>query len=378
MEIPFNKPLFTGKELDYMAEAVRFGHASGDGPFTKRCQLLLEETLGIKKALLTTSCTHALEITALLLDLKPGDEVVVPAYTFVSTINAFVLRGAIPRFVDVRADTLNFDERQLEASLNDKTKAVVVVHYAGVSCEMESILKLAEKRNIPVVEDNAHGLFAAYRGRALGTLGTFGTLSFHETKNFSCGEGGALLLNDQKLIDRAEIFREKGTNRKKFLSGQVDKYTWVDVGSSYLPSDLLAAFLFAQLESRSLIEKQRARIWHGYAEKLQGWAESLGIQLPQVPDSCTQSYHMFYLILPNKRMRDDLISFLGSRNILAVFHYQPLNQSDMAHRLGAAVSCPVAERLGECLLRLPFYSGMNEEEQAYVVQNILQFKGAAT
>jgi dTDP-4-amino-4,6-dideoxygalactose transaminase len=374
MNIPFNRPSVIGRELEYMSQAVALGHASGDGEFTRRCHDFLEKSLAVKKALLTTSCTHALEMTALLLNLQPGDEVIVPAFTFVSTINAFVLRGAVPRFVDVRADTFNFDETQLETCLNKKTKAAVVVHYAGVACEMDQILKLSASHNIPVIEDNAHGLFGNYRGKPLGSIGTMATLSFHETKNFSCGEGGALLLNDTAWIERSEILREKGTNRKNFLRGQVDKYTWVDIGSSYLPSDLLAAFLFAQLESRTQIQTLRASIWNRYAVDLYGWAEDLNIRLPYVPADCIQSHHMFYLILPNRKSRDKLIHFLKERDIMAVFHYQPLNRSDMARDLGCEISCPVAEMAGDCLLRLPFYTDMREEEICYVIKNILEFK----
>jgi len=377
MIIPFNRPFCQGKEFEYIGRAITEGHASGDGEFTSKCNELLEHALGVRKALLTTSCTHALEMAALLLNVEPGDEVVIPAYTFVSTVNAFVLRGAVPRFVDVRLDTLNFDEKQLDDVISDRTKAIVVVHYAGVGCEIRTILKKASERNIPVVEDNAHGLFGSYEGRPLGSWGCLATLSFHETKNFSCGEGGAILLNDPTLVERAEILREKGTNRKKFMRGEVDKYTWVDIGSSYLPSDLLAAFLYGQLESRTIIEGKRALIWNRYNNALLDWARNLGVRLPYVPDNCVQSHHMFYLVLSSKEERDNLMDFLRKRDILAVFHYQPLNRSEMATRLGSEKSCPVTEMLGDCLLRLPFYTGMTELEQDYVISQVLEYKGSS-
>ncbi|MBZ0278624.1 MAG: dTDP-4-amino-4,6-dideoxygalactose transaminase, partial [Anaerolineae bacterium] len=291
--IPFNRPCLTGKEMDYIAESVAAGKISGDGPFTKKVHQLLENALGVKKALLTTSCTHALEMSALLLDLQPGDEVIVPSYTFVSTINAFVLRGATPVFVDVRSDTLNLDETLLEAAITPRTRAIVVVHYGGVGCEMDTIMEIANRHRIPVIEDNAHGLFAKYKGRYLGTFGVMATQSFHETKNFQCGEGGALLINDPQYAERAEIIREKGTNRARFFRGQVDKYTWVDVGSSYLPSDMLAAFLYAQLESRDEIQGKRQRIWDTYQSGLREWADHHDVDLPTILPHTEQAYHVF-------------------------------------------------------------------------------------
>jgi len=311
--IPFNRPFFSGRELEYIQQAVASCQTSGDGPFTKKCHALIESTIGTPKALLTTSCTHALEMTALLLDLKPGDEVIIPAFTFVSTVNAFVLRGAVPVFVDVRQDTLNLDEAQLESHITPRTKAIVVVHYAGVACEMDTILEVANRHGIAVVEDNAHGFLGKYRGRNLGTLGCLATLSFHETKNFTCGEGGALLVNDPRYAERAEIIREKGTDRSRFFRGEVDKYTWVDVGSSYLLSDILAAFLYAQLEQRELIQARRKRIWEFYDQELRDWAMETGTRLPHVPAECEQPAHLFYLILSSLEERQALIAHLTER-----------------------------------------------------------------
>ena len=323
-DIPFNKAPTTGKELDYIRQAICGHHISGDGPFTKRCQQLLEKTLGVGRAFLTTSCTHALEMAALLLDITPGDEVIVPSFTFVSTVNAFVLRGARPVFIDIRSDTLNMDESQLQELISPKTKAIVPVHYAGVGCEMEKICQIASQYGVPVVEDNAQGLFGKYHRRYLGTFGALATQSFHETKNITCGEGGALLINEEQYVERAEILREKGTNRTQYFRGQVDKYTWRDVGSSYLPSDLLAAFLFAQLEAQESIQKTRMRIWETYWESLYEWAHPQQIRLPVVPSHCDQSYHMFYLLLPSLEKRSAFIGYLKERGIQCVFHYQPL------------------------------------------------------
>jgi len=372
--IPFNKAGLTGDEFRYIGQAVQQGHISGDGAFSRKCQELLEQELGVPKILLTTSCTHALEMAALLLDLREGDEVIVPSFTFVSTVNAFVLRGAKPIFIDIRRDTLNLDEGQLSDKVSRKTRAIVPVHYAGIGCEMGEICRVASEYGVPIVEDNAHGLFGKYSGKYLGTFGSLATLSFHETKNFSCGEGGALVINDQQYIGRAEIVREKGTNRSRFFRGQVDKYTWVDVGSSYLPSDLLAAFLYAQLEARRQISSTRRRVWHYYSEHLQQWASKNGVQLPLVPSECDQPYHMFYLLLPTLDHRQALIAHLKSRGILSVFHYQPLHLSDMGRRLGGKVGdCPVTEDVSDRLLRLPFYNELSEAHQAEVVAAISEF-----
>jgi dTDP-4-amino-4,6-dideoxygalactose transaminase len=372
--IPFNKATLSGREYDYIATSVANGHISGDGPFTRECSRLLKDWLGTHAVLLTTSCTHALEMAALLLDIRPGDEVIVPSFTFVSTVNAFVLRGARPVFVDIRPDTLNLDERLLAAKLTERTRAIVPVHYAGVGCEMDAILALAGRHGVAVVEDNAHGLAGRYKGRWLGSLGALATLSFHETKNFSCGEGGALLLNDPAWIERAEIIREKGTNRSLFFRGQVDKYSWVDVGSSYLPSDILAAFLKAQLEHRDPIQARRRQIWETYRSALADWAQQSGVRLPIVPAHCDQAYHMFYMLMPSLECRQGLIAHLKSRGILAVFHYLPLHLSAMGCRFGGqAGDCPVTEKISDHLIRLPFFSGMSPDDQALVIESVREF-----
>jgi dTDP-4-amino-4,6-dideoxygalactose transaminase len=374
MPIPFNKPTQIGKEAEYMQKALQNGHISGDGQFTKKAHALLEETIGVPKVLLTTSCTHALEMSALLLELKEGDEVILPSFTFVSTVNAFVLRNAQPIFADVRPDTLNLDESKLEALITPKTRAIVVVHYAGVGCEMDAIMEIANRHNIPVIEDNAHGLFGKYKGKQLGTFGVMATQSFHETKNFTSGEGGALLINDKKYIEDAEILREKGTNRSRFFRGQVDKYTWVNVGSSYLPSDMLAGFLLAQLEEREKIQSSRQRIWETYYKELSAWAEENNVQLPFVPAHCEQTYHMFYILLPDLEKRQALIAHLKERGIQAVFHYLPLHLSPMGEKLGGKPGdCPVTERVSDQLLRLPFFTNMTDEEQKSVIAAIKEF-----
>ena len=330
--------------------------------------------LGVRRAFLTTSCTHALEMAALLLDIKPGDEVIVPSFTFVSSINAFVLRGATPVFADIRPDTLNLDERQLPGLITERTRAIVLVHYAGVACEMDAIMSIAEQHGIAVVEDSAHALFSRYKGRHLSTFGQLATLSFHETKNFTCGEGGALLINDDSLIERAEIIREKGTNRGRFFRGQVDKYTWVDLGSSYLPSDMLAAFLWAQFERADDIQTRRREVWDLYHDRLADWAAAHGVQSPSIPDHCEQSYHMYYLLLPSFTARTALIQHLKARGILSVFHYLPLNLSNMGQRYGGkAGDCPVAESVADRLLRLPFFYAMTPSEQEEVVDAIIAF-----
>jgi dTDP-4-amino-4,6-dideoxygalactose transaminase len=372
--IPFNKPTTVGKEMQYIQDALLNGHVSGDGEFSKKSHKLLEDILGVHKVLLTTSCTHALEMSALLLDIKEGDEVIVPSFTFVSTINAFVLRGAKPVFADVRPDTLNMDETKLEALISPRTKAIVPVHYAGVACEMDVIMEIANRHNIAVVEDNAHALFGKYKGKYLGTFGKLATQSFHETKNFHCGEGGALLINDPELAERAEIIREKGTNRSRFFRGQVDKYTWVDVGSSYLPSDMLGGFLYGQLEEREKIQARRAEIWNCYQENLADWAEEHHVQLPTIPAHVEQAYHMFYMLLPSLEVRSKLIDYLIQKGILTVFHYLPLNTSDMGQHFGGkAGDCPVTEDVSDRLLRLPFYFELGEGEQMDVVQALHDF-----
>ncbi len=373
--IPFNKPAYIPESEAYVSEALKSGHLSGDGPFTKRCHALIQEITAAPKALLTTNCTHALEMAAMLLDLKPGDEVIVPSFTFVSTVNAFVLRGAKPVFIDIRPDTLNLDEEKLEALITPRTKAIFIVHYAGVGCEMDVISKVALKHDIPVVEDNAHGLFAKYKGKNLGTFGALATQSFHETKNVSSGEGGALLINDPIYNDRAEIIREKGTNRSRFFRGQVDKYTWVDIGSSYLPSELVAALLCAQLEAGPKIQAKRKAICETYRHQLAAWAENLGATLPFVPDYCDEPSHMFYLLMPNLDTRTRFIQWMKSQNVLCVFHYLPLHLSDMGITFGGKPGdCPVTEDISDRLVRLPLFYDLSESELAYVIETAHAFQ----
>ncbi|MBN1658068.1 MAG: dTDP-4-amino-4,6-dideoxygalactose transaminase [Anaerolineae bacterium] len=369
--IPFNRACLVGKEIEYIEDAIRRGHISGDGVYTRSCHELLQRILGVPKVLLTTSCTHALEMAAILLEIEPGDEVIVPSFTFVSTVNAFALRGARLVFADIRPDTLNLDETRLESLVTPHTRAVVPVHYAGVGCEMDSILEIAAEYGLAVVEDNAHGLFAKYRGRYLGTFGSLATQSFHETKNVTCGEGGALLINDPEYITRAEIIREKGTNRSRFFRGEVDRYTWVDTGSSYLPSDILGAFLYAQLEAWEGIQARRRRIWESYYERLGDWAEACAVRLPVIPPHCEQAYHMFYLLMPSLAARSALIAHLKAHAILSVFHYQPLHLSEMGRRFGGKEGdCPVTEDVSDRLVRLPFYGDLTQGEQDQVVEAI--------
>jgi len=363
--IPFNRPCFEGNELAYIKQAIDNGHISGDGEFTKRCHSFLQKELGVSKAFLTTSCTCALE---------EADEVIVPSFTFVSTANAFAMRNAKPVFVDIKAETLNMDEGQVEDLITERTKAIVPVHYAGVACEMERIMEIAERHNVAVVEDNAHGLFGKYRGRFLGTFGCMAGLSFHETKNFTCGEGGALLINDERYIERAEIVREKGTTRSRHFRGEVDKYTWVDVGSSYLPSDMLAAFLYAQLEERVHIQQQRRRVWEYYYTGLEEWAREHSVTLPVVPEHCEQPYHMFYMIMPCPEDRERMIGYLRGEAVYAVFHYLPLHLSQMGLSYGGGnARCPVTEDISGRLIRLPFYNKLTEQEQERIIGAILKF-----
>jgi dTDP-4-amino-4,6-dideoxygalactose transaminase len=349
-------------------------HTSGDGLFTARAAGLLEQELGVPRVLLTPSCTAALEMCALLLRLEPGDEFILPSFCFVSTANAFVLRGAVPRFCDIREDTLNIDEGRIEALITPRTRAIVAMHYGGVGCEMDAILELARRHDLQVVEDNAHGLFGRYRGRPLGTFGSLATLSFHETKNFTCGEGGALLINDPALVERAEFIRDKGTNRQQLFRGQVDKYTWVDLGSSYVLSDILAAYLYAQLEQRERILQVRRRLWERYDERLRGWIEAHDVRLPSVPGHCEQGYHVYYLLLPSPERRQQLIEHLKQREIAAVFHYTPLHLSRMGRAFGGDQQpCPVTERVSDCLLRLPYYLDFTDEDQQRVVDALREF-----
>ena len=371
--IPFNRPSLVGRELEHVAEAVRLRRLSGDGAFTKRCHEVLEHRHPDSSALLTTSCTHALEMAALLLDIGPGDEVIVPSFTFVSTVNAFVLRGARPVFGDIRPDTMNLDETKLAALITPRTKAIVPVHYAGVGCEMDAIMDIADERSVAVVEDNAQGLFGAYRGRPLGTFGAISAVSFHETKNFHCGEGGALFLNDRAYLARAEIIREKGTNRSQFFRGQVDKYSWVDVGSSYLPSDLLAAYLLGQLECIDLVRQRRREVWERYAAGLTSWATRHGARLPTVPAHCEQTHHMFYVLLPKLERRQAFIAHLREAGIQSVYHYVPLHNSEMGRRYGGG-DCPVTEAVSDQLVRLPFFFELTPAEQDRIIDAVCRFQ----
>ncbi len=361
-----------GKELQYIAETLQVGQIAGDQTFTRRCEAILEEVTGARRALLTTSCTHALELAAYLLEPEPGDEVLVPAFTFVSTANAFLSRGAKPVFVDIRSDTLNVDEGLLEDLITPRTKAVVPVHYGGVGCEMDAIQEIADRHGLVIIEDNAHGLFGKYRGRSLGTLGGLAAQSFHETKNITCGEGGALLLNDDRWLKRAEVLREKGTDRSRFFRGEIECYTWVDEGSSYVMSDVLAAFLYGQLEQWRGIQQRRSEIWSCYNDRLADWAETNDVRPPVIPAHCEQAYHLYYMLMPSDESRQGLISHLRAQGILAVFHYLPLNQSPVGRRLGGG-ECPVAERTSRRLVRLPFYNEISEQEQSEVIETILRF-----
>lgn len=365
--IPFNKPYMTGRELEYITQAHASGHLSGDGPFTRRCNAWLEQRTGANKALLTHSCTAALEMAALLLDLAPGDEVILPSFTFVSTANAFVLRGAVPVFVDIRADTLNIDETLIEAAITPRTKAICVVHYAGVGCEMDAIMAIAARHHLPVIEDAAQGILSTYRNRPLGSIGQLAALSFHETKNVISGEGGALLINDERVVERAEILREKGTNRSKFFRGQVDKYTWVDVGSSYLPSEILAAFLAAQLEHADEITQRRLAIWNTYHAAFADLETQGRVRRPIVPADCMHNAHMYYLLLPDLAARSAFIDHLKQAEIGAVFHYIPLHSSPAGRRYGrTATSMTVTDSVSERLVRLPLWAGL-EDQQAHVI-----------
>jgi dTDP-4-amino-4,6-dideoxygalactose transaminase len=374
IDIPFNKPFIAGKELYYIAQAVALGNIGGDGQFTQQCSRLLEERFGIHKVLMVPSCTAALEMAAMLCGLEPGDEVIMPSFTFVSTANAVVRLGARPVFVDIRPDTLNLDDALIEEAITPRTRAIFPVHYAGIGCEMDRILTIARKYGLRVVEDAAQAVNSWYEGRALGSLGDLGTYSFHETKNYICGEGGALCINDPALVERAEIIRDKGTNRKQFFRGEVDKYTWVDVGSSYVPSEICCAFLMAQLEMLDEISERRRQIYCRYQEHLEPLESEGLVRLPRQPEECTSNYHLFYVLLPDAKMRDSLIAHLRERGILAVFHYVPLHASPMGHKLGYEEGqLPVSESLSKRLLRLPLYHTLTEVEQARVVETIKAF-----
>ncbi len=370
----FNVPPHVGRELEYIKEAVEKHKICGDGEFTKRCNAWFEQHTGTRKCLLTTSCTHATELAALLADIKPGDEVIMPAYTFVSTADAFVLRGAVPVFVDIRPDTMNIDENLIEAAITEKTKAIVPVHYAGVSCEMDKILEIAEKYNLMVIEDAAQGVMSSYKGKALGTIGDFGCYSFHETKNYSMGEGGALLIRDEKYVEEAEIIREKGTNRSKYYRGQIDKYTWVNYGSSYLPSELNAAYLAAQLDVAEEVNEDRLKSWNLYYELLTPLKEAGKIELPYVPEECIHNAHMFYIKTKDIDERTALIDYLKEHEIMAVFHYIPLHTSPAGQKFGRFHGeDKYTTKESERLLRLPMFYGLKEEEVRKVAAAVKAF-----
>ena len=374
MFIPFNKPPYIGKESEYVLDAVNKGHISGDGEYTKKCAKKLEELSRTKRALLTTSCTHATEMAALLSDIKPGDEVIMPSYTFVSTADAFVLRGATPVFVDIRPDTMNIDETLIEDAITSKTKAIVPVHYAGVGCEMDTIMDIARRHNLTVIEDAAQAIASTYKGKALGTFGDFGCYSFHETKNISMGEGGALLLQNEDMIEPAEIIREKGTNRAKFFRGQIDKYTWVNYGSSYLPSDMNAAYLWAQLENIDIIQKKRISVWNRYKEGLSELEEKEYIEFGVIPDECTNNAHMFYIKVCDLETRTELIKYLKENGIMAVFHYVPLHSAPAGRKFGRFNGEDrYTTKESERLIRLPLFYSITDEEVEYTIGMLLAY-----
>ncbi|HIJ05682.1 MAG: TDP-4-keto-6-deoxy-D-glucose transaminase [Methanomicrobiales archaeon 53_19] len=369
--IPFNRQVLMGNELEYIQDAYSQGKVSGDGKYTKLCSEFMERTFSAKKVLLTPSCTHALELAALLIDIQPGDEVIMPSYTFVSTANAFVLRGARPVFCDIRPDTLNIDEEKIEALITERTKAIVPVHYGGVACDMDRIIEIAKAHDLYVIEDAAQAVNARYKGRYLGTIGHFGCYSFHETKNYSMGEGGAIVINDERFIERAEIIREKGTNRSKFFRGEIDKYSWVDIGSSYLPSDISAAVLWAQLEKLDEIQEKRLSIWNAYYAALKPYEEAKTIRLPIVPDYAEHNAHLFYVLFTDEQTRDKAMEDLKKQGIHAVFHYIPLHSAPMGQRYGYSEGdLPVTEDLSGRLLRLPMYAGMRDDELQFTVSRV--------
>lgn len=373
MQIPFNKPFLAGKELDYIREAVLSGKISGDGSFTKKCQQFFEERYGFLKTLLTTSCTDALEMCAILCNIKPGDEVIAPSYTFVSTVNAFVLRGARIRFIDSHADQPNMDENKIEEVVTKKTKAIIPVHYAGVACNMDAIMKTARKHKLFVVEDAAQAIDSFYKGKPLGSLGDMSAFSFHETKNIISGEGGMIAINRKRFIKRAEIIREKGTNRSAFFRGEVNKYGWVDIGSSFLPSEVIAAFLYAQLEHLNEIQKKRKALWNNYYHSLLPLQHAGKIKLPVIPDYATNNAHMFYLVCRNLKERTALLNHLKSKGILAVFHYLSLHKSPFYKKYYGKRALPNADRFTDCLVRLPLYFELSPAEQEKVIEEVLKF-----
>ncbi|HEY9643448.1 MAG TPA: dTDP-4-amino-4,6-dideoxygalactose transaminase [Coleofasciculaceae cyanobacterium] len=374
LNIPFNKSLITHRELECIGEAIANGHLTGDGEFTKRCQGWLERQIGCLNALITHSCTAALEMAAILADIQPGDEVIMPSYTFVSTANAFVLRGAVPVFVDIRPDTLNLDERQVEAAITPKTKAIAPVHYAGVSCEMDVLKAIADEHHLIIIEDAAQAIMSTYKGKPVGSLGHLAALSFHQTKNIISGEGGALLINDPRLMERAEIIREKGTNRSKFFRGEVDKYTWVDVGSSYLPSDLIAALLWAQLEQADYIQQRRQEIWQQYHQAFLDLEAQGRVQRPMIPADCQHNAHMYYLLLQDLETRTALLAYLKSRGVQSTFHYVPLHSSPAGKKYGrTSGELTVTDDLSDRLLRLPLGAGMTIKEADYAISEVCAF-----
>jgi dTDP-4-amino-4,6-dideoxygalactose transaminase len=373
--IPLNRTAPVGKERDYIEAAISEAHIGGDGPFGRCCEAFLEQELGAVRVLLTTSCTHSLELAAMLLDLEPGDEVIVPSFTFVSTVNAFVREGCVPVFADIRADTCNIDTNQLPSLMTPRTRAIVPVHYAGIPCDMDALTAIAEEHGATIVEDAAHALFASYRGGPAGTFGDFATFSFHESKNFTCGEGGALVVNKPEHVARAEIMREKGTNRAAFFRGEVDKYTWVDTGSSYVLSDLLAAHLWGQLERYADVQAAREQIWRAYSNRLGDWAKEHGVQLPSVPENVVAGYHLFYIVLPTLDHRTRLIAHLKQSGVGSAFHYVPLHSSPMGARYGYEPGdCPVTEDISARLLRLPFFNAMTERELDTVCATVESFE----
>ena len=374
ISIPFNKPFIAGKELYYIAQAVALGNIAGDGHFTQSCARLFEERFGIHRVLMTPSCTAALEMAAMLCNLGPGDEVILPSFTFVSTANAVVRLGARPVFVDIRADTLNLDDALIEDAITSRTKAIIPVHYAGIGCAMDRIMAIASKYKLFVIEDAAQGVNSFYNGRALGSIGQLGTYSFHETKNYICGEGGALCINSPELLERAEIIRDKGTNRRQFFRGAVDKYTWVELGSSYVPSEICCAFLYAQLEMLDAIAERRRHIYSNYQHELEPLQAEGLLRLPHIPEDCQSNYHMFYVLLPNQQTRDALMQHLGDHGIGAVFHYVPLHSSPMGQTFGyRGGELPITEAISGRLLRLPMYFGLSEQDQLHVIRCLTSF-----
>ncbi len=374
IKIPFNKPSIVGKELSYIAQAVASGKISGDGIFTKKCHKLMEDKYCVKKVLLTTSCSSALDMSAILFNISPGDEVILPSYTFVSTANSFLIRGAKLRFVDIREDTLNIDEGKIESVITPKTKAIAVVHYAGIGCEMDAIMDIARKNNLLVVEDAAQGIESKYKEKYLGTIGDIGCYSFHETKNVICGEGGAILINNEIFLERAEIIREKGTDRSKFFRGEIDKYSWVDIGSSYLPSEILSAFLYAQLENIEIINKNRKFFWDRYYNNLEDLEKEGFLKRPFKPENYEYNAHMFYIILNDNKIRNSLSDYLKDKGILAIFHYIPLHLSQMGANIGYKKGdLPVTEKISDCILRLPLFYNIGKNNQDIVIEALYDF-----